>query len=186
MVAQAMPDLGQLLIGVRGQLVSGVTVVIAEADGEPHAATATAVTVASIEPPLMAIFLSAGGRLHERVARGGRFTVSLLPEDGERLALRLGQPGRPSGWANLADVELVYQMAGPPVLAAAIAWVDCALVEQFPVGDHSCCIGRVLGLGRRPGRAPLVHYRGRFHRLGAPTTPPRRSGGDPLDRLPLL
>lgn len=179
----SLPDLRRALAGVRGQLAGGLTVVIAEADGEPHAATATAVTVASLDPPLVAAFFSTGGRTHERIARGRRFTVNLLPEDGERLALHLGRPGRPDGWAGLAGIDLVRRDSGPPVLAAAIAWVDCALVEQFPVGDHSCFIGRVLDLERRPERSPLVYYRGRYHRLGAAMPPQHRTATGPHDRV---
>lgn len=159
------------LAGVRGQLAGGVTIVIAYPDGEPHAATATAVTVASLSPPLVTAFFGVDGRIHAALARSRRFTVNLLPEGSERLARHFGRPGRPSGWAGFAGVDLVHRDGGPPVLAAAIAWVDCEVVGQWPVGDHSCFVGQVLALGRQPGRDPLLHYRGRFHRLAA--TQPR-------------
>lgn len=158
--------------GVAGQFASGVAVVIAMADGGPHATTASSFVAVSAEPPLIAVFFATAARMHGLMTPGVRFSVSILPEADYGLARRFARPNRPTGWPGLDGVELRRRDPEPPVLAHAIAWFDCAVSEVVPMGDHGCFVGEVRAMGRDPAGEPLLYYRGRLHRLGAAAAPP--------------
>ena len=52
---------------------------------------------------------------------------------------------------------------GSPILGGALAYVDCSLVEEHDVGDHTIAIGRVVDLGVLNARGrPLVFFRGAY------------------------
>lgn len=168
--------------GVAGRFASGVAVVIAMADGGPHATTASSFVAVSAEPPLIAVFFATAARMHGLMSRGVRFTVSILQEADHDLARRFARPNRPMGWPGLDGVELRRRDPDLPVLSHAIAWLDCAVSEVVPMGDHGCFVGEVRAMGRSPAGEPLVYYRGRLHRLGPPAAP---SAWSTLDRTDL-
>ena len=156
---------------VVGQFASGVAVVVAMAGDEPHAATASSFVAVSSDPPLVAVFFANGTRTHGFLVENGRFSVSVLRREDHGLARRFARTSRPTGWAGLAGVPLVLREPEPPILAQALAWLDCRVVQVVPMGDHGCFVAEVLALGRDPEAEPLVYYRGRFHALGRPAAP---------------
>jgi flavin reductase (DIM6/NTAB) family NADH-FMN oxidoreductase RutF len=180
---QSGEELRQTFRGAAGQIASGVAVVMTMVDGEPHAATASSGVVASLDPPLLAVFFSTGSRMHECLAQGGGFSINLLGQSDHRLARRFANPARASGWAGFASVELSRRDFAPPILAQAAAWFDCRVREVVPMGDHGCFVGEVVECGRNPDQSPLLYYRGRFHGLGPPVAPAPWS---PLDRIDLV
>jgi flavin reductase (DIM6/NTAB) family NADH-FMN oxidoreductase RutF len=158
-----------------GQVPGGVAVVVTLVEGEPHAATASSGVVASLDPPLYAVFFAVGSRMHDRLAASGVFTANLLRPADHALARRFANPARPTGWAGLAGLDLVRRDPAPPVLAGAAAWFDCRVRRVVPVGDHACFVGEVVECGRDAEAPPLVYCRGRFHALGRPVAPARWS-----------
>ncbi len=166
---------------VAGQFASGVTVVIALRDGEPHATTASSFVAISPEPPLIAVCFAESARMQLLLRESKRFTVSVLGESDHALARRFARPDRPMGWSGLVGVALARRDPQPPVLERAVAWFDCAQREILSLGDHICFVGEVLEMERDGSAQPLLYYRGRFHRLGPPAAPPRWSTIDRTD-----
>jgi flavin reductase (DIM6/NTAB) family NADH-FMN oxidoreductase RutF len=176
-------ELRQAFRGAAGQIASGVAIVITMVDGEAHGATASSGVIASLSPPLLAVFFSLGSRMHEGLGQSSAFTVNLLGQPDHGLARRFANPARSSGWAGFAGVELLRRELAPPVLAEAAAWFDCRVRQVVTMGDHGCFVGEVEGCGRDPDAPPLLYYRGRFHGLGPPAAPVPWS---PLDRIDLV
>ena len=140
-MTQSGEDPRQVFRGAAGQVASGVAIVITMVDGEPHAATASSGVVASLDPPLLAVFFSLGSRMHDCLTQSGSFTVSLLarPIMGWRGAsrTRLAQvvgPGSPV-LRSCGAIE-------PPILARAAAWFDCRVRQIVTMGDHACFVAR--------------------------------------------
>jgi flavin reductase (DIM6/NTAB) family NADH-FMN oxidoreductase RutF len=147
---------------IMGHWVSGVAIVASrKPGGEPCGLTATAVTSLSLDPPLVLVCIDRAADSNECIRRAGVFTVNVLDGDSELLARRFAS-------SELADkFGLIPHRSAPsgaPVLEAALAWVDCELVETVPGGDHMIFIGRVQAGDGRPG-APLLHHRGTYARL---------------------
>ena len=181
--AQSPEEVRGAFRGAAGQLASGVALVITMAEGAPHAATASSGVVASADPPLLAVFVSVGSRMHGALGAEGAFTANLLRHDDHGLARRFANPARATGWAGFAGVDLIQRDASPPILAHAAAWFDCRLRQVVAMGDHACVVGEVVACGRDPDAAPLLYYRGRFHGLGPPVAPAPWSA---LDRSDLV
>ena len=182
-MAQSREEPKQAFRAAAGQVASGVAIVITMVDEEPHAATASSGVIASVDPPLLAVFFSIGTRMHECLVKSGRFTVNLLGQPDHALARRFANPARSSGWAGFAGVELLRRDLAPPILAGAAAWFDCRVCQVVEMGDHGCFVGEVVGCGRDPDAPPLLYYRGRFHGLGPPVAPAPWST---LDRSDLI
>jgi flavin reductase (DIM6/NTAB) family NADH-FMN oxidoreductase RutF len=157
--------------GFAGCLAAGVSVIVAMADGEPLATTASSTVAASLDPPLLVVFFRAGSRMAAALDHCEHFTVNLLGEADHGLARRFAHPGREQGWAALSDVLRPRPVPAPPHLAAAYAWADCVVTETIRIGDHHGYVGHVLAFERRPEPAPLVLYRGRLRGIGAAVTP---------------
>src|SRR5687768_10044841 len=121
-MGQAREDPRQVFRGAAGQVASGVAIVIAMVDREPHAATASSGVVASLDPPLLAVIFSLRSRMHDCLTRSASFTVNLLSQTDHGLARRFANPARPSGWAGLSGVEVVHRESDPPILTRAAAW----------------------------------------------------------------
>lgn len=167
----APEDFRRQFHGVAGQLASGVAVVSTIVDDEPHAATASSVVPASYDPPLVAVFFASHSRTHDRLRHSGRFSISLLGAADHDLARRFALPKRKNGWKAFVGVDVIRREEAPPLLANAIAWIDCKVSQIVPVGDHSCFVGLVTAMERRPTAEPLVYYRGRFFQLGPAVAP---------------
>jgi flavin reductase (DIM6/NTAB) family NADH-FMN oxidoreductase RutF len=157
--------------GVTAQFPSGVAIVITIAAGEPHATTASSFVAVSAEPPLVAVFFAAGARMGGFLQASRRFTINVIGVADHALARRFARPDRPTGWSGLGGVELTRRDPDPPVLAQAAAWLDCAVRDVLPLGDHVCFVGEPLAMGRDPEARPLLYYRGRFHQLGPSAAP---------------
>jgi flavin reductase (DIM6/NTAB) family NADH-FMN oxidoreductase RutF len=142
--------------------VTGVAVVAArKADGSPCGLTANAFASLSLDPPLVLVCVERTADSHDCIRAAGSFSVSVLGADAERLARRF------AAWdiTNKFDgVAIRTAVSGAPVLADAMAWVDCRLRETHAGGDHTIFVGEVLAGGALDG-VPLVYYRGGYGRF---------------------
>lgn len=145
---------------VMGRFPTGVAIVACDGSDGPSGLTTSALASVSLDPPLLLACLDNGSRTLEAVREAGRFSVSVLREGQEELALRFASKA-PMG-EKFAGVAL-DRHAGLPVLADALAWIACDLRELMPGGDHTVALGAITALGADPsdGR-PLLHHRGAF------------------------
>jgi flavin reductase (DIM6/NTAB) family NADH-FMN oxidoreductase RutF len=171
----------QLIRGVAGRLVTSVSVVVTMVDGEPLATTAGSAVVASWDPPLLAVLFESGSRMEAALEQCDRFTVNVLGETDHGLARGFARPDRELGWAALSGAEFLRRDPCPPVLPAAVAWADCAVVQRIPIGDHCCFVGEVLEAMARDEAAPLAYSRGRFRALGGAVAPAAWTAVDAAD-----
>jgi flavin reductase (DIM6/NTAB) family NADH-FMN oxidoreductase RutF len=167
----ARPVTPQPIQGLAGQFITTVSLVVTMTEDGPLITTAGSVVAASWDPPLLAVLFQTGSRMDVALDHCERFTVNVLAEADHGLARRFARPDREQGWAALDGVGFLRRDPSPPVLAGAVAWADCAVVQTIPIGDHSCFVGEVLESARRDGEAPLAYYRGRFRALGTSVAP---------------
>jgi flavin reductase (DIM6/NTAB) family NADH-FMN oxidoreductase RutF len=140
---------------VIGRFVSGVTVVTAAVDGEEFAATVSALTSLSLEPPMLLVCLNRSSATQDAIARSGRFAVSVLAEHQQQLA-------RWFATREAGKLDAVVATAGPaglPVIREAVAYLECAVRDTARGGTHTVFLAEVVS--GYPGRGqPLVYYRG--------------------------
>lgn len=145
---------------VAGRFASGVTVITAIHDDIRLGATASAVSSLSLEPPMLLICLNRSSASGQAIAEVGRFAVNVLGEEHSELAVRFASraPDR------FAGVKVVQGLGGIPLLAEALATIECRVVETVIGGTHFVFLAEVEGASVRAG-PPLAYFRGQFGRL---------------------
>jgi flavin reductase (DIM6/NTAB) family NADH-FMN oxidoreductase RutF len=136
-----------------------VTVVSCLVDDEPSAMTVSAFASVSLDPALVLVCIARKASNHDRIARAGRFGVSVLSAEQQALSNRFAGYG-----GEDAVVEWMREGVRTPVLRGALAWLDCTVEQAVPAGDHTVYIGRVEALGSADG-APLTYWRGGYRSL---------------------
>ena len=143
---------------VMRNLVSGVTIVTTEVDGELYGMTATSFTSVSLDPMLVQVSLQQSSRTHEAVKRSGAMGVSILSARQERVARRFAMRGA-DGFA-VSEVETGE--SGLPLISGAIGHLECRVVEEFEGGDHTIFLAEVTG-GKAGIGSPLIHFQGDYY-----------------------
>lgn len=156
-----------------GELASGVVMVTCHVEGRPWGLTVSACCSVSLEPPLLLVSLAERTVSAAAIGEHGRFGVSVL---GER-AVEVARLGAAQGQPKFVDAHVLdaapHVRSATPVVAHALAHVDCAVEQRVPAGDHVIYVGRVLDVHLQPGDRPLVYHARAFRGLGeaAPAGP---------------
>lgn len=145
-----------------GGFATGVAVITVSHQDRLHGMTANAVMSVSLTPPLLAVAIDNNSHTNELIADAGHFTVNLLAEGADALALRFARRGARA--AELFTEGPYHSSAtGDPTLPGQLAHLACRVHSRHVEGDHTLWIGRVVQAGR-PGALvdPLLFVRGRF------------------------
>jgi 3-hydroxy-9,10-secoandrosta-1,3,5(10)-triene-9,17-dione monooxygenase reductase component len=143
-----------------GHFPTGVTIVTSRrSDGAPCGLTANAVASVSLDPLLVLVCVDRASVTHGCITAGGSFGISVLSAGDEEMARRFAHSDR---GGRFDGVELKESRTGSPILAHALAWMDCRVNQVYQAGDHSIVVGDVLSCDAREGE-PLVFFRGEFH-----------------------
>jgi flavin reductase (DIM6/NTAB) family NADH-FMN oxidoreductase RutF len=141
---------------------TGVTVVTTcDADKRPTGLTCSAFSSVSLDPPLVLVCVDHKAQSFPALRDGGRFAVNILRADQEAVSRRFAT-------SKITDkfegVPHHITDLGLPLVADALAHLECVTVGRHVEGDHTILIGRVERAGA-PGGEPLLYYRGRYERL---------------------
>jgi len=143
---------------------AGVTLVTIQAGDQVHGLTVSAFTSVSPEPPLIAVVIDQRHYAHELLQKeGASFAVNILAQDHRVLSERFA-------WLKDGDrfAQGNWEMAasGAPVLAEALAWLDCSIYARYPAGTHTIFVGRVeASRVARPDEPPLVYWNRGYRQL---------------------
>ena len=136
---------------------SGVTIVTILADGEQHGLTVSAFASVSPNPPLVMVAIDKRHHAETLLQRPGAvFAINILASDQNELSNRFA-------WVKDEDrfAEGQWEIAhtGAPVLADAIAWLDCTIHNRFDAGTHTIYIGQVEASAvPRSDESPLIYW----------------------------
>ncbi len=155
---------------VLGHFCTGVTVITGTKDGRPAGFACQAFAALSLDPPLVLFCPARSSATWPTIARAGYFCANVLAARQQEIARRFGVPGTD----KFAGVSWSPSPSGAPVLAGALAWVECAVQAVHEAGDHYVVTGRVTALGPCEADRPLLFYRGRYTATdpGTPAGPP--------------
>ena len=140
---------------------SGVCVVSANVEGQRVATTIGSLVSLSLDPPLVGISVGRELALHELLRFAGAFGVSILRGDQADVAAHFARGATPLVlWDNVAVRD---GDTGAPLLAEALAWIECRLWEHYDAGDHSIFVGEVVALDEGEPGPGLVYREHRYH-----------------------
>lgn len=140
----------------------GVTVVTCRHHDRAWGVTATAFASVSVDPPTVLVSLASAGTSAEAIERAERFGVSILGRSQEAIARYCSRPGAPKFLKRFTQPR--ESRSPSPMVAGALAHLDCELVEQLELADHTVFVGRVRRARSQRAGTPLVYvdrgYRG--------------------------
>ncbi|MEV7727468.1 flavin reductase family protein [Streptomyces sp. NPDC087917] len=151
---------------VMSRFATGVTVL--SVGGESiHGMTANAFTSVSLTPPTVLVSIAHSAVMYRAITSAGHFGVSIMGAGQEGLARFFADKKRPLGPAQFTGIDWERgERTGAPLLAGALAWLECEVTEAHDSGDHTLFIGTVAdaGLGDQDSGG-LLFYDGGFQRL---------------------
>jgi len=143
-------------------LAAPLTVVTTVDDaGRRWGFTASSVTSASLEPPLVLVSVARTSSCHSAITSGRDFVVNVLGGKHREVAARFAT----SGVDRFADGDfLTWPGSHLPYLPGANALLRCATVGLTPAGDHDLVLGGIaeVQLGD-PEAPPLLWFRRGYH-----------------------
>src|SRR2546423_10475828 len=159
------PD-SELFRKVMGHFATGVTVVTTLNGDQPQGITVNALSSVSLDPPLVMVALDRRRFITPTVRRVGRFAVNVLGEGQQALSdCFAGAPVTP-GRDDFCGATWQAGETGLPILDAAIATLECAVVGTYSAGDHDLFIAQVDAVSNPADHAtPLLYYRRRYLRI---------------------
>ena len=141
-----------------GRFATGVAFVTAAPDGQPAGLIINSLASVSLEPPLLSFCPARSSLTWQRMRRAGRFGVNVLGRQHEDFAVR----ATPAGADRFAGLDWKPGPGGVPLLADALASLECEIVAEHPAGDHWIVVGRVEKIRVSASKDPLVFFAGAF------------------------
>lgn len=169
------PNSGALKAAMR-HFPSGVTVLTTGNGERTEGMTANAVFSVSLDPLLFLVSVHREARINDRIREEGYFAVSILADDQEGLSRLFASPERSSGLPAAHSLGGGYGKTGAPLVAGALAAIECETENIYPGGDHDLFVGRIVSIRIGDERkGPLVYHEGGYPTLG-PASGPGESG----------
>ncbi len=144
---------------VLGSFATGVTIVTSRVGERVHGMTVSAFTEVSLDPPLVLVCADVTSNTQPLIAEGKVFAVNILARDQDDLSNRFASKKDEDKRFDGLDYETGE--TGAPMIAGAVASLDCRVVAVHDAGDHVIYIGEVQDL-RVSDRDPLLYLRGSY------------------------
>jgi flavin reductase (DIM6/NTAB) family NADH-FMN oxidoreductase RutF len=148
------------------EFAAGVSIVTCGEGAERAGCTATALSSLSLEPPSIIVCLDRGASTLPRLREEGAFAVNLLAAHHADLAARFAGRGGFKGAARFEMGDWLTLVTGAPILADALASIDCHVEEILERHSHAIIIGAAQAVRLDGGASALVHWRSQFETLG--------------------
>jgi len=152
--------IGDLFRQSMRRLASAVSIVACECDEDWFGLSATSVTSLSMEPPSLLVCLNRSASLTPMLHQDKPFSVNLLDRRHQNVSNAFGSSSlraerfRDGGW-QLSE-------RGVPVMAEAIASIECDVGKLVEYGSHIIVIGEVHHVRIGEGVDPLIYCNGKY------------------------
>jgi flavin reductase (DIM6/NTAB) family NADH-FMN oxidoreductase RutF len=144
-----------------GRFATGITIVTTcDPQGELHGVTVNSFTSVSLTPPLVLFCLGKSSTSLEAMLAANSFSINILSDKQEAISTRFA-----SRLDNRFDgVEWTPGQTGSPLLAGALATLDCRKHQTIEAGDHFILIGEVLAASWHEGD-PILYFGSKYRLL---------------------
>ena len=144
------------------QLTGGVSVITAGRGRDISGMTVTSVSSLSVDPPALIVGINRESSSWPLVKRYGFFAVNILTSDQIDIAERFTGKGGLKGADRFAGAGWITRASGVPLLAGALAAIDCEVEDIVERHSHAIVIGRVLDVAVSGRTAALAYWQGRY------------------------
>lgn len=144
---------------VLGSYPTGVCIITA-LDGEdnPAGLLVGTFTSVSLDPPLVGFLPDKTSSSWPKIEQAGHFCVNVLASDQQHVCRQMAVKGPD----KFSGVEYTLSGNRLPVIADAIACIECRVHSVNEAGDHWFVLGEVLGMETTRDSEPMLFHRGRY------------------------
>jgi 3-hydroxy-9,10-secoandrosta-1,3,5(10)-triene-9,17-dione monooxygenase reductase component len=144
---------------VLGSYPTGVSVITAlDEDEQPIGMVVGTFTAVSLDPPLVGFLPDRKSSTWPLIEQAGRFCVNVLASDQQAVCRQIAAKGA----EKFAGLEMGTSEHGLPVIAGAIARIDCTIHSITEAGDHWFVLGDVVSMETTRDDDPMLFHRGRY------------------------
>ena len=175
-------DFRSIYRNVIGRFATGVTVLLAEKDGEVRGMTANAVTSLSLDPTLLIVCPSKTSRFAKVLETGANFSVNILGDHQDKDSNFFA--GTKEGCLSkdyACGIEVWSGSNTTPRLRDCIGAIVCRVHQMHDGGDHWIVVGEVVDLYRSEAEPwPLLFFEGGYHHPSRMAAQHLEPAADPL------
>jgi flavin reductase (DIM6/NTAB) family NADH-FMN oxidoreductase RutF len=146
-----------------GHFPSGVIAIAAEVDGARVGLAASTFVPVSLDPPLVSFCVQNCSETWPKLKGLPYLGISVLGEAHDEAARTLAA----KTGDRFAGLETVSRESGAVFVSGTSVWLESAIEQLVPAGDHTIVILRVSDITVHPEVPPIVFHRSTFRRLGA-------------------
>jgi flavin reductase (DIM6/NTAB) family NADH-FMN oxidoreductase RutF len=144
-----------------GHFPSGVIAIAAEVDGVRAGLAASTFVPVSLNPPLVSFCVQTTSETWPKLKSLPALGISVLGQSHDTAARTLAA----KTGDRFAGLETVSSEAGAVFVKGTSVWLESAVEQEVPAGDHSIVIMRVLDITVHREVEPIVFHRSGFRRL---------------------
>jgi flavin reductase (DIM6/NTAB) family NADH-FMN oxidoreductase RutF len=146
-----------------GYFPSGVIAIAAEVDGTRIGLAASTFVPVSLDPPLVSFCVQNTSETWPKLKGLPALGISVLGEAHDEAARTLAA----KTGDRFAGLETVSRESGAVFISGTSVWLESAIEQLVPAGDHTIVILRVSDITVHADVPPIVFHRSTFRRLGA-------------------
>ena len=145
-----------------GHFPSGVVAIAAEVSGVRVGLAASTFVPVSLEPPLVSFCVQNTSTTWPKLKDLPKLGISVLGESHDEAAKALAA----KTGDRFAGLETVSSESGAVFIKGTGLWLESAIEQLIPAGDHIIVVLRVSEVTVDAEVAPIVFHRSAFRRLG--------------------
>ncbi|KUI35891.1 oxidoreductase [Mycobacterium sp. IS-1590] len=146
-----------------GHFPSGVIAIAAEVDGTRIGLAASTFVPVSLDPPLVSFCVQNTSETWPRLENLPSLGISVLGEAHDEAARTLAA----KTGDRFAGLHTVSRQSGAVFIDGTAVWLESAIEQLVPAGDHTIVILRVCDITVHDNVAPIVFHRSTFRRLNS-------------------
>jgi flavin reductase (DIM6/NTAB) family NADH-FMN oxidoreductase RutF len=144
---------------VLANYATGVCVIAAlDEEDRPVGMVVGTFTSVSLDPPLVGFLPDKSSSSWPQIERAGHFCVNVLASDQQEICRQVSAKGS----EKFIGVDFSISQHRVPVIANALARIECSIHSVTDAGDHLFVLGNVLHMEATRDGDPLLFYRGRY------------------------
>jgi flavin reductase (DIM6/NTAB) family NADH-FMN oxidoreductase RutF len=116
----------------------------------------------SVDPPTLIVSINREASSWPLLKRYGFFGVNILTSDQLEIAERFAGKGGLKGADRFAGARWITRASGVPLLAGALAAIECEVEDIVERHSHAIVIGRVLDMELSSRSAALAYWQGQY------------------------
>ena len=145
-----------------GHFPTGVIAIAAEVEGTLVGLAASTFVPVSLDPPLVSFCVQNSSTTWPKLKDIPMLGISVLGEAHDQVAKTLAA----KTGDRFAGLETKSTDGGAVFIHGTSVWLESAIEQQVPAGDHIIVVLRVHEITVHDDVAPIVFHRSAFRRLG--------------------